>query len=141
MYTKYILYTAPIKLNDEETNLRVAWYWKGNDGDGYYKIIGTWNGIDRSGKSSRRVEKLKEGDKISLINYYYDNVTGEYEEEFGEEFTVKSEEPKVKEVDLNAGNYYYCFEIYDVYGGAYISDYGLFTIDQNGQIRVKQETI
>lgn len=138
---KYILYTAPIKLNDEETNLRVAWYWKGNDGDGYYKIIGTWNGIDRSGKSSRRVEKLKEGDKISLINYYYDNVTGEYEEEFGEEFTVKSEEPKVKEVDLNAGNYYYCFEIYDVYGGAYISDYGLFTIDQNGQIRVKQETI
>lgn len=138
---KYILYTAPIMLNDEETNLRVAWYWKGDNGDGYYKIIGTWNGIDRSGKSSRRVEKLKEGDRIALINYYYDNETDEYVEEVGEEFTVTSEEPKVKEIDLQAGNYYYCFEIYDVYGGAYISDYGLFTIDTNGQISIINETI
>src|SRR5690606_39281103 len=41
----YNLYSIPILLNGEMTNLRAAYIWESDD-EGYFKIYGAWDGIN-----------------------------------------------------------------------------------------------
>lgn len=119
----YTVYTCPILLNGEETNLRVRQYLD-------YSVVveGTWDGIGEGGCSAREIRPLQAGDKIEPI-YYLDDDS----DMVGDSYKWK----KGDELDyayLPEGNYYYGFEIDDVYGDYYITDCEIFTIDRNGNI-------
>lgn len=132
----YIYYTVPILLNGNKTNLRIAWEWE-EDYSGTYKIIGVWDGVDNiTGMSSRNVEKLKNGDKLSLINIYYNENTREYYEEIGDEIIINN--TSIEEIDLNPGIYYYNFNIIDVFGNENKTDSTEFEISDDGTIYVER---
>jgi hypothetical protein len=58
----YNIYTSPVLLNGEETNLRIRMDY--NDSEDYtIKIIGAWDGIDETtGMSAKEIKKLRKGD-------------------------------------------------------------------------------
>lgn len=122
----YVLYTSPILLNGEETNLRMR-----QDNDGNVKVEGAWDGIDDSGAASRNVIKIQKGDVI-IPTYYSVDENGEDVGEYqGEEYTVNG---KIRiDYDLMyEGDYAYAFCIDDVYGDYYVSDMAEFRIDGTG---------
>jgi hypothetical protein len=115
---EYILYTIPILLNGEKTNLRMTYDYATNT----YTIDGSWDGIDSSGMSSKEIRKLKDGDKIVFLFDYTDIDTNKTETfEFGG-FTVDGT-PVVEEAALFDSTFYYQFEITDLFGKTYQSDF------------------
>ena len=120
------VYTAPIILNGERTNLRIVQ----TDDDVY--IEGAWDGIDENGMASREIKQLKAGDSIAPIYYIYDDsdneqeyIADEYEWSDGDNIVYSS---------LPEADYHYGFGIDDIYGDYYISDFVVFSIDDNGNI-------
>ncbi len=114
----YILYTVPILLNEETTNLRMTYDY----GTESYTIHGVWDGIDDSGMSGKEIRKLKNGDVIKFLFSYTNIETEEYVTfEFGG-FTVDGD-IVVEEADLFDSTYYYQFEITDIFGQKYLSDF------------------
>lgn len=125
---EYIIFTSPIELNGEKTNLRFAFIWENiNEGIGYYKLLGAWNGINSvTGMADKEIVKLKEDDVISVyypyqtltigteglpvisqIKQYMQQVpTGEY---------VITEEP------LESTEYLYQFVVTDIFGRKHYS--------------------
>lgn len=133
---QYNIYSIPIYLNGEETNLRVAWIWdesESSEGYGQYEIIGTWDGISAEGLSSRNVQPLKNGDIIEPIYECYDMNTDEIVEYTGDAVTVDGN-IIIEDTLLPQGIYYYDFEIEDIYGQTADTDYATFEIDENGEI-------
>ena len=114
----YYLYTVPIILNGKETNLRVAWIYDENvdeDFNGYYKILGTWDGINQeNGMSSRELKPLRKGDVINIIQLYYNINTKEMKEMYSDDIVV-DENTRIIESDLNTGDYLYSYNIEDIY--------------------------
>lgn len=133
----YILYTVPVILNDIKTNLRISWIWaEDGSNNGHYEIIGVWDGINNdTGMSSRKVQKLKNGDKLSFIRYYYNLETEAFREDISPEIIVNSS-TTIEEISLNPGEYYYYFNIKDIYGKEYSTDTVLFEIDEEGTIYI-----
>lgn len=126
----YNVYTAPIYLNGEYTNLRIKQSY------GEYTVttvLGVWDGIDESGSAARDVYQLKAGDIIEPCYYAYDAETLEYAFDFyGNEYVCEGE----LQIDydyLYEGDYYYAFEIYDYYGNALYTDFVLFGIENNSE--------
>ncbi len=119
----YTVYTCPILLNGTETNLRVRQYYD-------YSVVveGVWDGIGEGGCAGREIKPLKKGDKIVPI-YYLDDES----EIEGDSYTWKKND-NLDYAYLPAGDYYYGFEINDVYGDYYITDCEIFTIDKKGDI-------
>lgn len=131
---EYVVYTSPILLNGDETNLRMRQY-----NDGRVVVEGAWDGMGNDGASARGITKIKNGDKIVPLYEYLDAETGEWADGYyeGEEFTVKGE----LEVDydyLYAGSYDYSFCIYDVFGDYYLTDSVGFEIDEDGTIYMSE---
>lgn len=117
------IYTSPVVVNGESTNLR---FWVGGSGD--IHIEGTWDGIDENGMAAREIKKLGDGDVIVPVYYLEDDSEfegDEYEWEEGDELTYSY---------LPEGDYYYSFYVDDAYGDYYSSDYVVFSIDENGEI-------
>ena len=114
----YYLYTVPIILNGKETNLRVAWIYDENvdeDFNGYYKILGTWDGINQeNGMSSRELKPLRKGDVINIIQLYYNINTKEMKEMYSDDIVV-DENTRIIESALNTGDYLYSYNIEDIY--------------------------
>ena len=114
----YYLYTVPILLNGKETNLRVAWIYDENvdeDFNGYYKILGTWDGINQeNGMSSRELKPLRKGDVINIIQLYYNINTKEMKEMYSDDIVV-DENTRIIESALNTGDYLYSYNIEDIY--------------------------
>ena len=118
------VYTSPIILNGKETNLRIR-----VDSDGNAIIDGAWDGIDDNGIPAREIKKLKTGDVI-VPTYYLDN---ENEDMFdGDEYSF-TEGDKIIYGYLPDGDYEYSFDIEDVYGNFYFTDYADFSIE-NGEV-------
>lgn len=129
---EYILYTVPVLINDKSTNLRLLYH---ND-TAEYEVIGTWDGIDsESGMSSREVRKLQDGDRVEFVFEAYDLTTGEDVSFVGGGFTVSG--PIIaEEATLFDGIYYYQYEITDIFGNTYLSDFAVME-SLDGEITVK----
>ena len=133
----YYLYTVPIILNRKETNLRVAWIYDENADEGfngYYKILGTWDGINQeNGMSSRELKPLRKGDVINIIQLYYNINTKEMTEMYSDDIVV-DENTRIIESDLNTGDYLYNYNIEDIYNNEYSTEFACFTIGEDRSI-------
>ncbi|PKM86302.1 MAG: hypothetical protein CVU87_12435 [Firmicutes bacterium HGW-Firmicutes-12] len=128
---EYINYTVPIKLNGQETNLRMVYDCNTN----LYSVIGTWDGITESGMSSKEIRKLKTGDTIVFLFGASDFASGDaYVVEFGG-FTV-SGDIMVEEAILFDAVFYYEYEITDIFGRVYTSDLAKI-VSENGEITIE----
>ncbi len=128
-----IVYTVPIKLNGSETNLRMTYSYD----DASYTVNGTWDGIDESGMSAKEIRPLQNGDVIEFMFTYMNIDTEEVETFAFGGFTVDGE-IEVKEMTLFDTTFYYEFEVEDLFGRTYNSDFvaikvadGVATIQPN----------
>ena len=126
---EYVVYTSPILLNGEETNLRMRQYYE----DGRVEIEGAWDGINEAGAASRDIIKIESGDKITPVYYAYDLDTFDEAAYEGAEYEVRGT-LEINYEYLAVGEYYYAFNIDDIYGDYYISDVAIFNIDEDGNI-------
>ncbi|MDO4544064.1 MAG: clostripain-related cysteine peptidase [Clostridia bacterium] len=130
----YNLYSIPILLNGEQTNLRAVYIWD-SDEEGHFEVLGAWDGLDsETGMSSRELIKLKDGDEITLLFYATDMDSGEQVLYETDSFTV-SGEVVMEEIELFDGEYLYTFQIVDVFGGEYVSEAVILECD-NGEIYI-----
>lgn len=130
----YILYTVPVTVNGEETNLRMIYHYATES----YKIVGTWDGIDsETGMSSRNVGQLADGDVVEFLFGSADLTSGEGSIFAHGGFTVNGQ-PVVEEATLFDGTFYYQYEITDIFGNIHESDFAILT-SQNGEITVEIE--
>lgn len=127
----YVVYTAPILLNGNETNLRMRQYYD----DGRVVVEGAWDGMSEDGAAARGIIKLKNGDKIVPLYEYLDASTNEWADGYyeGEEYKIKGE-LTIDYDYLYVGEYEYSFCIYDVFGNYYLTDAIGFEIDDDGSI-------
>ena len=117
-----IVYTSPIYLNGKRTNLRIV-----QDSEGVY-IEGAWDGIDENGIAAREIKKISAGDVIVPMYYLDDDseyTASEYEWQEDDNIIYSS---------LPEASYYYCFLVEDVYGDYFISDFVIFSIDEEGNV-------
>ena len=122
------VYTCPVLLNGEQTNLRIEYDFSANK----WEVIGAWDGIDpNTGMASRDVVKLTNGDVITPVYYVLSDNDDDYY--YGEEYTVDGE-ITIEYEALPAADYYYSMSLYDVYGNVYYTDFVTFTYDENGDL-------
>ena len=119
----YDLYSAPIMLNGEETNLIFAYDYENTE----VYFISVWDGISETGAAARGDEELKNGDVIIPMYYATDIETGEESYYYGDEYTYDGEsEPGFNY--LYDGEYLYGFIINDIFGNYLETDYINFTV-------------
>ncbi|MCR5250704.1 MAG: hypothetical protein K6E50_08880 [Lachnospiraceae bacterium] len=127
----YVTYTAPIRLNGKDTNLRMTQSLADNS----VIVEGTWDGIDESGASARQVRPLEIGDEIvplyTAMSLEEDD--DEEQEWEGYEYVVDSDF-EINYAFLDPSDYYYAFCIDDIYYDYYISDFVRFNVDDNGDV-------
>lgn len=138
---EFTVFSVPILLNDEETNLRVLWIWDDPESDtnynGHFEVIGAWNGVSsETGMSSREIIEVVDGDEITPLYYIEDGETGEFTLETGDAFAVDGELVLAEDA-LMPGDYWYAFEIVDVYGNVTSTDYAVITIEENGEMVIE----
>lgn len=126
---EYVVYTSPVRLNGEETNLRLRQTY-----DGVVTVEGAWGGIDEYGAASRIVTKLQAGDRIQpLYNAY--SLESDWEGLYsGSEYVLDSDTLEICYQLMEEGDYYYAFCVCDVYGGSTITDGVMFEVDADGSV-------
>ena len=129
----YNIYTSPVMLNGVETNLRIKLDYLSKD-DYTITIIGAWDGIDAiTGQSAKEIIKLKNGDLIIPIYYSYSMVDDEESIYEGEAYTFDND-PVIYEEILAMGDYYYSFQIDDIFGSSLYTDFEIFSVNEDGDI-------
>ena len=126
---EYNLYSAPVKLNGRETNLRVLYDWDKEA----FRVIGGWDGLGENGASGKEIIKIRPGDSIVPLYEAYDE-EGEY---LGlDEGEVYSAEDgfTIEYMQLPAAGYYYSFTLTDLFGLETYTDFALFEVDEEGEI-------
>ncbi len=132
---EYNIYSAPVKLNGRETNLRILYDW----GEEAFRVIGGWDGISESGASSKKITKILEGDAIIPLYEAYDPETGDYLRlDEGEAYTAE-EGFTIDYLQLPAADYYYSFTLTDLYGLQTSTDFVLFSVDEAGELWFYQD--
>ena len=128
----YNLYSAPIYINNEYTYLQIkqSYYYDGM----ITEILGAWDGIDQYGSASRELYRLQVGDRICPCYPAYDPDTFEYVLDYYGEDYIYTGSAEITEDLLYEGDYYYAFEIYDLYGNALYTDFVLFGVDADGSL-------
>ena len=128
----YNLYTCPIYINDKFTYLRIkqSYSYSGMTTE----ILGAWDGIDQYGSADRDLYQLQAGDRICPCYPAYDAYTYEYVLDFYGYDYVYTGNAEIGEDLLYEGDYYYAFEIYDLYGNALYTDFVLFGVDADGSL-------
>ena len=121
----YDLYTSPVMVNDEYTNLRFAWYHD----SGEVKLMDLWDGVSDNGIAARPGESLKTGDRIVPQYDAFDVDTYEDSTYSGVEY-VWTDGDTLGFGPLADGTYLYSFYINDIFGGSFVTDYVTFVIDQ-----------
>ena len=131
----YIIYTSPVEVNGEETNLRL----RQDLSDYSVTIEGIWNGLDENGIAARDVRKLEAGDEIVplYVSYTYDDAMEEGQWK-GAGYTVDADTRIVYDW-LDTADYLYAFCIDDLYGDYYMSDFVTFNVDENGDLWFYEE--
>ncbi|WP_050741529.1 clostripain-related cysteine peptidase [Acetobacterium bakii] len=134
----YNIYTSPIMLNDVETNLRIRLDYVSEE-EYTIKIIGAWDGIDEeTGQSAKEITKLKKGDIITPMYYSYNLSNDEEGMYIGDEY-VFDNDPVLYEELLAEGDYYYSFQIDDIFGSSLYTDFEIFSLDADGGIYFYEE--
>lgn len=130
----YQLYTSPVLVNGKETNLR----FKYDVNSDTATIMDIWDGTDENGFSSRSRE-LNKDDKIIPIHYKYAPTSDDKTSYKGKEYKYTGDD-KLERVLLSAGEYWYAFNIYDIYGGSYTTDSICFNVDEEEQLEFTDQT-
>ena len=122
------VYTAPITLNGEQTNLRIEYDFTSSE----WRVCGTWSGIDpETGVASRDTQPLKDGDVIAPAYFVFSDEFNDYI--YGDDITV-SGELQIEYDALPAADYSYSMSLYDIYGNYYYTTSVTFTVDENGEL-------
>ncbi len=125
----YVIYTSPVYLNDAETNLRLRQYFD----DGRVTVEGCWDGINEYGASDREIRKLKPGDVLIPRYSAWNLDTGEELEYTGQEYAVTDETALYYDL-MDPGEYYYAFDIEDIYGDYFLTDFVAYTVEEDGTV-------
>ena len=123
----YNIYTAPIYLNDEYTNLKIRQTY--TDDGMITEILGVWDGISENGSAARDLIQLEIGDVIEPCYPAYDAVTYEYCDDYYGDQYIYDGNPYWDMGFLPDGDYYYSFEIYDYYNNGLYPDFVLFGVE------------
>ena len=129
----YVIYTSPILLNGEETNLRLLLDYA----EGTMSIEGAWDGIDEYGAAAREIVKLEEGDEIVPVYYAWSLETEEDFEYVGWTYTVEGEPELVYDI-MEDGDYLFAFCIEDIFGDYYLTDFVMFNVE-DGEVYFYEE--
>ena len=122
------VYTAPISLNGEQTNLRIEF----DRSTGEWKVCGTWSGIDpETGIASRDIKPLSDGDVIAPAYFVFSSDFNDYI--YGDDITVNGE-LEVMYDSLPDSDYSYSMSLYDIYGNYYYTPSVTFTVYDNGEM-------
>ena len=133
----YVIYSSPILLNDKETNLRI----KQNLSDQSITVEGAWDGISSTGASAKSIQKIVSGDVIVPLYYGFTDS----DEDDAEDTLYSGTEYKVSGTFtveygiLDPADYFYAFEINDIYNDYYMSDFVGFGVDENGDVWYYEE--
>lgn len=120
----YTIYTSPIQLNGKDTNLRLKLDYDA----GTMTIEGAWDGVNEYGAASRDIIKLKSGDTIVPTYTAYALESDDEYTYFGQEYVITGE-PEICYGIMEDGDYLYAFNIDDIYGDYYLSDFVSFTVE------------
>ena len=135
--SEYISFIAPVKVNGEKTNLRFVFIWdKTKFNNGYFKVVGLWNGYDDNGLPDNDIIPLKSADKVQVVTDTV-LVNSEPEENYSEEFTIGEEGAVISELPLDGKEYKYVFAVTDIFGNTFTSDMATFemTVSLNDLIK------
>ena len=128
----YNLYTIPIELNGQSTNLRVMYVIESADDDGItgsYQVLGVWDGNDeQTGVAARDIRPLQEGDVIlPLFDAYPLSDDQDSVEQWTSDEVIAGQDGAVtlEELALFDGEYFYAYLLTDIFGQDYESD-GVF---------------
>lgn len=122
----YNVYTAPIYLNGEYTNLKIRQTY--TDDGMVTEILGAWDGISESGSAARDLIQLKSGDVIEPCYPAYNAETYEYFDDYCGDRYIYDGSPYLEMGFLSDGDYYYSFEIYDYFNNGLYPDFVLFGV-------------
>lgn len=121
----YDLYTSPVMVNDELTNLRFAWHHD----TGEVELLDLWDGVGDNGIAARPDQSLKVGDHIIPAYDAYDAETFVPSEFTGDEY-IWTDGDTLGFGPLPDGDYLYSFCINDIFGGSYATPNADFIINQ-----------
>lgn len=122
------VYTCPILLNGECTNLRIEYDWNSQS----WRVVGTWAGIDeQTGAAARETVLIHDGDVITPLYRVFSDDGEEYYE--GDGYTV-SGDIQIAYSSLGDGNFSYSMILYDVYGNYYFTDSAPVSVDTDGNV-------
>ena len=125
-----VRYSCPVLLNGEETELLV----QKDSGSGRCVIEGVREESDpESGEAPAAGQALKAGDEITPGYYVYAAREEDDGYEYGEAYPYTGD-GDIQVMGLPAGDYYYGFEIYDIYGWARYTDYAAFGVEEDGSV-------
>lgn len=122
----YDVFSSPILLNGSETNLRIKYDYSGENAE--ISILGVWDGVNSSGQASKTIYQLSEGDVIVPLYYTYDFDGSYIDITEGYEYTFDGN----SSVYLNYlpdTDYQYSFEINDIFGNTYYTDFTTFAVE------------
>ncbi len=130
---EYDLYIIPAKVNGEDTFIRAVYEYEKEA----FSVLGTYNGADpETNQSGRDIRPLKAGDKVDFIFYLFD-LTDENEDADPEELVlgsiVWSDDTQMLDEEVGDGNFYYLFEIEDIFGNITYCDPVIMEIE-NGEV-------
>ncbi len=123
----FSLYTCPILLNGEYTNLRIEYDWNGTG----WNIIGAWDGIDdNTNMASRDIIELEKGDVIQPVYYYTDYNSIDYFS--GDKYVYNGGSIDLSYQMLPASDYTFSITLNDIYGNWYFTPEVTFTVESDG---------
>ena len=118
------IYTSPILLNGEETNLRLKLDYLAET----LTIEGAWDGVDECGALSREIVQIRRGDVITPLYYAYALESDDEFFYYGEEYTFTGA-PEIYYDLMDDGDYFFAFCIDDIYGDYYLTDFAAFAVE------------
>lgn len=124
----YNIYSIPILLNDEEMSLRVKMEYGEYDVFGDFTVLGVWEGISDSGQAGRSNIDIVSGDIIKPIYETSHYETGEEGLIYGDEYKV-GEDFNISVGVLPDADYYYSYEIVDIFGTSTFTESTIFTVE------------
>ena len=129
-----LIFSAPILLNGELTNLRFAFVFEQLVGEthdaleGRYEILGTWSGLDQeTGMSKTDVRPLAEGDAITIM---HEGLSGKLEPA---DTVVYRNNTAIYDQPLEEGIYRYRFVVTDIFGNKHTSDTAIFEVGRTAE--------
>lgn len=120
----YDIYTSPVLLNGEETNLRITDDYQ----NGVITIDGALDSISEGGAAGRGLKQLADGDEITPCYSAISVDLNEESEYYGDSYTYDGN-PEIQYELLPDGEYIYGFMFTDVYGATFWSVYVNYTIE------------